>query len=170
MANTIYSTYDAGDVVIFDNKIYINKGEVNHFPTRGKKDSDKEYISTIFEYDDNNELSGIVHNEWTAEEMAISNLKEHSGYIDSTAEHQFIAPAGGIFRFYGSYRNTDIKIYINDVLLTPWTNFERSTLEKSIAFKLLKDDVVKISGCNNGGVYGTGPGTYFFLPYQYPYI
>ena len=38
MANDIiYSTYDAGDVVIFDNAVYIKEGEVNHFPERGKK-------------------------------------------------------------------------------------------------------------------------------------
>ena len=169
MANIVYSTYDAGNVVIFDNKIYINKGEVNHFPTRGKKDSDKEYNSVTFEYDDNNALSGTVHNIWTAEEMAIANLNEHSGYIDSTAEYQFIAPTGGIFRFYCGYRNTDISITINDAYVTPWANFDRSELKNSIVFKLLKNDVVKISGCNNGGVYGTGPGTYIFLPYQYPY-
>lgn len=38
MANDIiYSTYDAGNVVIFDNAVYIKEGEVNHFPERGKK-------------------------------------------------------------------------------------------------------------------------------------
>ena len=170
MANDIiYSTYDAGDVVIFDNAVYIKEGEVNHFPERGKKNSDKEYTETTFDYDDNNELSGTLHNVWTAEEMAIANLSEHSGYINSPEEHQFIAPIGGIFRFCGSYRNTDIKIYINDAFVTPWANFDRSELKESIAFKLLKDDVVKISKCKNGSVYGTGPGTYIFLPYQYPY-
>lgn len=82
MANDIiYSTYDAGNVVIFDNAVYIKEGEVNHFPERGKKDSDKEYNSVTFAYDDNNELSGTLHNIWTAEEMAIANLKEHTGVV-----------------------------------------------------------------------------------------
>lgn len=81
MANDIiYSTYDAGNVVIFDNAVYIKEGEVNHFPERGKKDSDKEYTETTFDYDDNGSLSGTNHKIWTAEEMAIAHLTEHNNY------------------------------------------------------------------------------------------
>lgn len=166
MANDIiYSTYDAGDVVIFDNAVYIKEGEVNHFPERGKKDSDKAYTSVTFAYDDNNELSGTLHNVWTAEEMAIANLKEHTGVVlNSVKNGEFIAPFGGILRVYCSYRNLDVTITINDADVTQWANYDRAEIESSIPYKLIKNDVVKFAWR-----FDTGDLTYFFLPYQYPY-
>lgn len=173
MNDIIYSTYDAGNVVIFDNAVYIKEGEVNHFPERGKKDSDKEFTETTFEYDDNDSTSGLLHETWTAEEMAIAHLSEHSGDIESPEEHQFIAPIGGIFRFYCAYNNFDIDLLVNDVDVTPYggayNKDVRSTIQKSYPIKLLKGDIVKMIKCNNTAGITTGPGHYFFLPYQYPY-
>ena len=165
MADIVYSTYDAGNVVIFDNFVYIKEGEVKHFPDRGRNNLDKEYNSVTFEYDDNNSKDGNIHKTWTAEEIAISNLKEHTGIVlNSVKNGEFIAPFSGILRVYCSYRNQDISITINDAYVTPWANYDRAKIETSIPFKLIKGDVVKFEWSFN-----TGDLTYFFLPYQYPY-
>lgn len=167
MANDIiYSTYDAGDVVIFDNAVYIKEGEVNHFPERGKKDSDKEYTSVTFNYDDNNELSGTLHNVWTAEEMAIAHLEEHSKITTSDTD-TFIAPVGGIFRCYFGCINGSLSILVNNnstinlKYQDPYTS-----LNNSLSIKLLKNDIVSWP---NYSYAWFNELTYFFLPYQYPY-
>lgn len=173
MANDIiYSTYDAGNVVIFDNAVYIKEGEVNHFPERGKKDSDKEYTSVTFNYDDNNELSGIVHNVWTAEEMAIAHLDEHHGTVmprfSGNSTKEIIAPIGGIFRYYAYFNDYGIKIYLNDADISIDGDFLHEYIEDSVAIKVLKGDRIKIDNTINSGSDGYAC-YWFFLPYQYPY-
>lgn len=167
MANDIiYSTYDAGNVVIFDNAVYIKEGEVNHFPERGKKDSDKEYTSVTFTYDDNNELSGTVHNIWTAEEMAIAHLEEHAK-ITTSDKDTFVAPYGGIFRCYFGCINGSLSILVNNMSVIdlkyqdPYTS-----LNNSLSIKLFKDDIVSWPNYSDTWFKEL---TYFFLPYQYPY-
>lgn len=70
--------------------------------------------------------------------MAIAHLDEHAKSIDSPEEHQFIAPAGGIFRFYGGYNSYDISVTVNDVLMSPFGSFNYVNLTDSFVIKLLK--------------------------------
>ena len=177
----IYSTFDAGEVATFDNAVYVRQGFTQRKPNKSWKTTDIINIKGMsFMRDDNNALDGDMHKDWSAIEIAISNLQQNTSKVwknptvmnvdvSMIAESikdilddslTFTVAADGIARVivYGSTEyDTTISIKINGVDV-PFFLKGNASMKDANAYKVMAGDVISV------------PGRYarvFVLPYEY---
>ena len=169
MKKYIYSTFDAGAVATFDGGVYEKVGETYTKPDRSYHTTDLVDIKGLtYNKDDNNSERNAVHKEYTAIEMAISNLAQFTTRVwknPTIAANSLItpmslgeqildyditwtAPVDGVARIivYNS-ADFDITFYIriNGVDIS-YELKQGATQKDAYAIKVLAGDVIEIPG------------------------
>jgi hypothetical protein len=118
------------------------------------------WTALLYDRDDNNVWEGEVHRTWSACERCVSRLPGHFGY-DWGPGTYLTAPYPGIFRAW-SRSGYACAFLVNDHHIMSLTTNQRNETQSS-AMRIMKDDVVRMSGSNYWW-----NSSWIFLPYVWP--
>lgn len=156
---------DYGEAIIIDGVVYEKDSLTILEPTYSLDDNDIVNISgVVFTYDDNNDINGNCHKEWTAVEIAITSLPKYNSHKWETPNSgmynisidmcdfdlEWIAPESGILRInHVSTMTTkdSFSVFVNKRLKAKFaSNFstDSSRLQDAYAIQVVKGDVIYI--------------------------
>lgn len=179
LKNIITLAEDYGDVIIIDDIVFEKQNLTIHDYNYSIDSEDIINISgVLFQYDDNNIVSGSFHRNWSPLEIALASLPENTSKVWShpnlgnniltfellDRDLTYIVNHSGIARIMGISLSTSssiCNIYVNDVVRSKFQTNVNSSFDKSICVLVNKGDVIKIPGIYSRII---------ILPFEYPYI
>jgi hypothetical protein len=179
LKNIITLAEDYGEAIIIDNIIFERQElTIDDYSYSGKEGDIFNISGILFQYDDNNIVSGNVHREWSPTEIALASLPENTSKV---WEHPntgmetltfelldkdltYVVNHSGVARIMGISLSTTPSIYtvyVNNLARAKFQTNVNASMNTSVTVLVQKGDVIKIPDVYSRVI---------VLPFEYPYV
>lgn len=179
LKNIITIAEDYGEAIVIDNIVFEKQAlTIQDFNYSVDSDDILNISGVLFQYDDNNIVSGNVHRSWSSTEIALASLPENTSKVWNhpndgadtltfelldkdltyTVNHSGIARIMGISL---SSTPSPYSVYVNNVVRAMFQTNVNSSMDKSVCVLVNKGDIIKIPDIYSRII---------ILPFEYPYV